>query len=379
MHLNSSSVRPVYIKSNDVIKNKFDNRLLRICYLSNLETLETLQAVNSEYVFETYTIAETGLARIVESNRQLPDAIILNLPYSPIELKGFINWVSSHERLKNVPIIYNKTALSDEELVELRSCRVVDDIIDLDIHFFLLSTKCQFLKQIKESREQHVNTDASDGSRYRIPTKVQVEHLVKRAIDIILTLILIIFLLPVFLIVALIIRIESKGPIIYASSRAGKGYKIFKFYKFRTMHTGADTKREELEKLNLYSSQQTGAKFFKIKNDPRITKSGLLLRNTSLDELPQLFNVLKGDMSLVGNRPLPLYEAATLTTNDWAERFMAPAGITGLWQITKRGKAEMSTEERISLDISYAQSHRLLQDLIIMAKTPTALFQKADV
>ena len=138
------------------------------------------------------------------------------------------------------------------------------------------------------------------------------------------------------------------------------GFKIFKFYKFRTMEVNADKKIEALAHLNQYSSQNEVVRFFKISNDPRITKVGRFLRNTSLDELPQLFNVLKGDMSLVGNRPLPLYEAATLTTNECVERFMAPAGITGLWQIKKRGKAEISIEERIELDISYARKASLL-------------------
>jgi lipopolysaccharide/colanic/teichoic acid biosynthesis glycosyltransferase len=145
------------------------------------------------------------------------------------------------------------------------------------------------------------------------------------------------------------------------------------------MEVNADKKIEALAHLNQYNSNGAGPKFFKLSNDPRVTRVGKFLRNSSLDELPQLFNVIKGDMSLVGNRPLPLYEAATLTTNEFVERFMAPAGITGLWQIKKRGKAEMSIEERISLDISYARKFNLLYDLWIMANTPGALLQKSDV
>lgn len=141
----------------------------------------------------------------------------------------------------------------------------------------------------------------------------------------------------------------------------------------------ADKKVETLSHLNQYNAHAHGPKFFKISNDPRITKVGKFLRNTSLDELPQLVNVLKGDMSLVGNRPLPLYEAATLTTDDCVERFMAPAGITGLWQIKKRGNSEMSVEERISLDICYARKSNLIYDFWIMANTPGAIFQKDNV
>jgi lipopolysaccharide/colanic/teichoic acid biosynthesis glycosyltransferase len=145
------------------------------------------------------------------------------------------------------------------------------------------------------------------------------------------------------------------------------------------MEVNADKKVESLAHLNQYAGESGSARFFKISNDPRITKVGRFLRNTSLDELPQLFNVLKGDMSLVGNRPLPLYEAATLTTNEFVERFMAPAGITGLWQIKKRGKSEMSDDERIELDISYARKSSVLYDFWILVKTPAALFQKTDV
>ncbi|MBS1659461.1 MAG: sugar transferase, partial [Bacteroidetes bacterium] len=161
--------------------------------------------------------------------------------------------------------------------------------------------------------------------------------------------------------------------------RAVRGYRIFNFSKFRTMHRDADKRVAEVHHLHQYTSESKGPVFFKISNDPRITKVGGFLRNTSLDELPQLFNVFLGDMSLVGNRPLPLYEAATLTTDDYAARFLAPAGITGLWQVKKRGNRDMSVEERINLDIDYASKCNFTTDLWIIANTPTALFQKENV
>jgi lipopolysaccharide/colanic/teichoic acid biosynthesis glycosyltransferase len=176
---------------------------------------------------------------------------------------------------------------------------------------------------------------------------------------------------------------ETKGNILYRSKRAGKGFKIFDFYKFRTMEMNADKKVIEMATscANLYghSADEKNPAFFKAVNDPRVTKVGAILRNTSLDEFPQLINVLLGDMSLVGNRPLPLYEANTLTTDNWSERFMAPAGITGLWQVTKRGKSDMSTRERMELDINYARHHNLGTDLRIIFKTPMAMFQKTNV
>jgi lipopolysaccharide/colanic/teichoic acid biosynthesis glycosyltransferase len=120
--------------------------------------------------------------------------------------------------------------------------------------------------------------------------------------------------------------------------------------------------------------------FFKMANDPRITKVGRILRNTSIDELPQFINVLKGDMSIVGNRPLPLYEAELLTTDQWSKRFLAPAGITGLWQVTKRGGSNvMSADERKQLDIEYAENFSFWYDIKILLKTIPAMLQHENV
>jgi lipopolysaccharide/colanic/teichoic acid biosynthesis glycosyltransferase len=121
------------------------------------------------------------------------------------------------------------------------------------------------------------------------------------------------------------------------------------------------------------------ASFIKIKDDPRITRVGKFIRNTSIDELPQLWNVLIGDMSIVGNRPLPLYEAEKITTDKYALRFIAPAGITGLWQVEKRGRGEMSEDERLELDNNYAKNHSFFNDIRLILKTIPALFQSENV
>lgn len=213
------------------------------------------------------------------------------------------------------------------------------------------------------------------------PGKSRIGLLGKRFFDILFASLLLVLLSPLFLLIAILIRLESRGPVLYKSLRAGKAYRIFNFYKFRTMEVGAEEKLRQLSHLNQYGyiNEIQGPLFFKVSNDPRITKVGSFLRNTSLDELPQLINVLIGDMSLVGNRPLPLYEAVTLTTDQWAERFLAPAGITGLWQIRKRGHKDMSIHERINLDIDYAQKHSFLYDMWIMFNTPSALIQGDNV
>jgi lipopolysaccharide/colanic/teichoic acid biosynthesis glycosyltransferase len=200
----------------------------------------------------------------------------------------------------------------------------------------------------------------------------------KRAFDFTLALLAILTLSPVFILVALIIKLESRGPIIYKSKRAGSGYKIFNFYKFRSMRQDADAMLKELVNQNQYAGSND-AVFYKFKDDPRVTPFGRFIRKTSIDELPQLFNVLLGDMSLVGNRPLPLYEAEKLTRDKMAWRFIAPAGLTGLWQITKRGKDNMTPDERIQLDVEYAKKNSLLLDMKILLMTLPAIIQKERV
>lgn len=246
----------------------------------------------------------------------------------------------------------------------------------------------------------------------------------KRIFDIVVALILLIILSPVLLIIYLAIKLESKGSSIYSSKRIGSGYYMFDFYKFRSMYSNADERMKEYLSLNQYSMNvsqefapvrvdqsilhtkeytleelgnlyidddavimrsvsdpvQKKASFFKLEKDPRVTRVGRIIRKYSLDELPQLLNVLKGDMSIVGNRPLPLYEAEVLTTDESIERFMAPAGITGLWQVEKRGNnGRLSDKERINLDIDYAHNYSVWMDIKILFKTFFAFIQKGDV
>ena len=247
----------------------------------------------------------------------------------------------------------------------------------------------------------------------------------KRIFDIFFSAIGLLMLSPFLLLIIISLKLESKGPIFYYSLRVGSGYRIFKFFKFRSMYVNADKKLKDLQHLNQYNidngaatekqvttslcdeckskgtkcmmslfadkhswcekqytqykNATAGSAFFKIKDDPRISKVGKFLRNTSMDELPQLINVLIGDMSIVGNRPLPLYEAERLTTDKYAQRFSAPAGITGLWQVEKRGKGEMSEEQRLMLDNKYARDHSLMNDVRLLCKTIPALFQKENV
>lgn len=244
----------------------------------------------------------------------------------------------------------------------------VSDCYHAPIPYDDLKERVKFLNFYKTLRSQVSQLSQVSQVVYEIPVS-------KRLLDLAIALISIILLIPLFVIVAILIKLDSKGPIFYDSKRVGTGYKIFDFYKFRTMRIGADAEMAELTTKNQYENSS----FFKFENDPRVTKLGNFLRNTSIDELPQLWNVIKGDMSLVGNRPLPLYEAEQLTTNEWSMRFLGPAGLTGLWQTSKRGKKDMSERERKLLDNYYAKNYSIWLDLKIILKTIPALIQKEKV
>jgi lipopolysaccharide/colanic/teichoic acid biosynthesis glycosyltransferase len=144
------------------------------------------------------------------------------------------------------------------------------------------------------------------------------------------------------------------------------------------MCDGADQALGEMSHLNMYGSESKSSAFVKIKDDPRVSEVGKFLRKTSIDEFPQLLNVLMGHMSIVGNRPLPLYEAEKLLVNNYVSRFDAPAGITGLWQVIKKEKPDLSEQDRIDLDIKYSKEFSFLNDLSIILKTPAALLQNQN-
>lgn len=241
----------------------------------------------------------------------------------------------------------------------------------------------------------------------------------KRIFDIIVSLFALIVLSPLFLLMIILISLESKGPIIYKSKRVGSNYFVFNFLKFRSMYIDADKRLTSYLSMNQYTNmtekedmankesdsslvdddtllisddyeiseheylnrkkEKKDITFFKIPHDPRVTKMGRFMRKYSLDELPQLINILKGDMSIVGNRPLPLYEAELLTGDEYIERFIGPAGLTGLWQVEKRGgSGNLSPEERKQLDIYYAKNYSIWLDIKIIFRTFFSFIQKED-
>lgn len=338
-----------------------------------------------------------GLKYRVENTRKMPDLIIVGA--SDINENGYQEIAGWLEGLDNrISFIVCAHNLDSSKITMAKDFGASDYIlnnIDANTLDIKVKTIIDSKKKIKKGHQCAFKTPIS-----------------KRLFDIAVASTLLLILSPLFLIVILAIRLESKGSAFYWQPRVGSNYQIFKFHKFRSMRQDADQLVDNLKSQNHYSSSkkvpnqlhkvsdetligddgpiqeethlieknnEIANSFFKVSNDPRITKVGSFIRKTSIDELPQLFNVLVGDMSIVGNRPLPLYEAEKLTDDKWAERFMAPAGITGLWQVTERGKAKTSEDSRKQLDIDYARSYSFWTDIKILIKTPFAALQQESV
>ena len=328
----------------------------------------------------------------------------------------------------NVYIILMTDKMTGEERDIYMKCGI-NDTIAKEASVTELNKKIQFI-----SDRENVLFDDERPKYHILKFKIPVW---KRLFDIFFSGLAIILLSPVFIITAIAIRLESKGPILFKSKRVGTNYTIFDFLKFRSMFVDAEDRLKDLSKehnqyaeheqeehktitaplgeqaeqnmldlgmesemmisdeeimlvgddfvvaesdFNKKKEEEINNAFVKIENDPRITKVGRFIRKYSIDELPQLFNILKGDMSIVGNRPLPLYEAEKLTADKSIDRFMAPAGLTGLWQVEERGKGGMmSAEERKQLDITYGQTYNFMLDMKIIFRTLFAFVQKENV
>jgi lipopolysaccharide/colanic/teichoic acid biosynthesis glycosyltransferase len=195
-----------------------------------------------------------------------------------------------------------------------------------------------------------------------------------RALDMAVSAVLLLVLLPVFLALAAAIRLDSPGRVLYRQRRVGRDQDPFTVNKFRTMHSGAGHETHRQFVIGLIAGQQAQdaePNFFKMANDDRVTRVGRFLRKSSLDELPQLWNVLRGDMSLVGPRPPIPYEVEHYPPH-WFDRFAVKPGMTGLWQVS--GRSELGLEEMVALDVEYARRRSLWLNLKILARTVPAVF-----
>lgn len=403
--------------------------MIGVVYLgSNTETQERLKYIPGRLVHftDSYKDAATACVSHVR-NEHFIVFFEQNVRNEDVTAITYIK-----KKCKNAYIILLTNQMDEEDRQVYQKCGI-NDTISLSSSVTELNKKIQFIAD----REGMLFDDQEPIYRmlkFKIP-------IWKRLFDIFFSLLGIIILSPVFIITAIAIRLESKGPIVYKSKRVGTNYTIFDFLKFRSMYVDAEQRLKEVakEEGNQYAEQNKdpedqkavitaplGAEaemmmmdmgmesdmmisdeevmlvgddyvvaesdfnkekeeeinnaFVKIENDPRVTKVGRFIRKTSIDELPQLFNILRGDMSIVGNRPLPLYEAEKLTADASIDRFMAPAGLTGLWQVEERGKGgTMSAEERKQLDITYGRTYSFMLDMKIIFRTFTGFMQKENV
>lgn len=195
---------------------------------------------------------------------------------------------------------------------------------------------------------------------------IRLSYLAKRLLDIVVSTFALVALLPVFIVTALSIVVENPGPVFFVQTRVGRNGRHFRFYKFRSMVVNAEKLKSELAAQN----ESKDGVIFKMKKDPRITRTGRIIRKFSIDELPQLINVLKGDMSLVGPRP-PVPKEVEQYTLEQRKRLHAIPGITGLWQVS--GRSDIPFTDQVRLDLQYIQSAGVINDLRLLLKTIPAV------
>lgn len=233
-----------------------------------------------------------------------------------------------------------------------------------------LGIQCRYSTDLFEtSLTKRRSLDEHDPSSVRLHVIHDTGLAIKRTFDVIVAATALVCLSPLFLVIALGIKTSSDGPVFFRQKRFGLNRHLFTMYKFRSMEVNAEAMQSKLEHMN-----QAGGPVFKISRDPRVTKFGEFLRRTSLDELPQLWNVLIGDMSLVGPRPLPVRDVSRFPEAWLLRRFSVPQGITGLWQVN--GRSNTSFERWIELDLHYIDRWSLLLDFVILAKTFSAVIRQ---
>jgi lipopolysaccharide/colanic/teichoic acid biosynthesis glycosyltransferase len=345
-------------------ENHFDNNIEQFPYDSH-----SYRYTIENNAFKAFRWLESHVEKL--ETFQLPYAVFCRLEWLLDNDFLFVHQMAAHPDLRFVPVIALAEKGLASEYQSLLAEHNVDDCYSVPVEWLKLEKRLVFLNQYKPTLLERSDALHPENFQLKIPFS-------KRLFDIIVSSIGIILTSWIWIPVMIAIRLESKGPVIYTSRRVGYGYQVIDFLKFRSMFVDADQQLQQLKHLNVYQDQdKQEAVFIKITKDPRITKVGRFIRKYSIDELPQLLNVLKGDMSFVGNRPLPLYEAEMLTKDEWIARFLAPAGITGLWQVAKRKEPMMSTKDRIMLDVEYSKNgFSIFNDLKIAFLTLGAFVQK---
>lgn len=387
--------------------------MLHLVYIGRYErTIDRISKQVKESFYHVLTYAKA--IKIIDKIREKYDIIIL---FEQTEIEKDIPDIEYlRKKYPGVYMVLVMESLTQEESRQYLKAGI-NNTMAFDAPPEAITSLIDFQKRRKQQKIKDLQKKGENVQTFKLPFW-------KRCFDIFFSSLALIMLSPLLVITAIAIRMESKGAVIYKSKRVGSNYQIFDFLKFRSMFTNADKHLKDYNSLNQYQtddieediiweetpefdqleeneeaivlisddfviseeayinkkSQEKKNTFVKLENDPRITRVGRFIRKYSIDELPQLINILKGDMSIVGNRPLPLYEAELLTSDEYIDRFMAPAGLTGLWQVEKRGDAgKMSADERKQLDIKYAQTFSFWLDMKIILKTVTAFVQKENV
>lgn len=385
--------------------------MLHLIYIGRYE--KTIKRFSKLPKGEFYNVATCDKAiKIIDKIREKFDIIIL---YEQTNIQTDIKDIESlRKKYTGIYMVLVMDSLTQQESLQYLKAGI-NNTIPFESPQDAIDSLISFQKRRKQQKIKDLQKRGENIQTFRLP-------LWKRCFDILFSGTALLGLSPLLIITAIAIRLESKGAIIYKSKRVGSNYEIFDFLKFRSMYTNADKHLKDFNSLNQYQAEEETTEdiiwgempelsenedgivlisddfviseeayinkrsheqenaFVKLENDPRITRIGRFIRKYSIDELPQLINILKGDMSIVGNRPLPLYEAELLTSDEYIDRFMAPAGLTGLWQVEKRGDSgKMSADERKQLDIKYAKTFSFWIDMRIILKTVTAFIQKENV
>jgi exopolysaccharide biosynthesis polyprenyl glycosylphosphotransferase len=317
-------------------------------------------------------------AVLVGSGRHIDDvANALGEPgSSPVEVVGFVslskrpdNGLRALGTMEDMPRVLatervQEVIIADPDFPQQRVVELVEQCHNRGVSLRVAPSTMEILMH----QAEFVPGQTVPLFELKPPVFEGIDYALKRTFDLVVATLTVIVLSPLLLALALAVRLSSRGPIIYRSQRPGIGGAPFDCLKFRTMRTGAEQLQADLEEAN----EATGA-LFKIRKDPRLTRVGRFLRNYSLDELPQLVNVLRGEMSLVGPRPLPMRDFEKL--EEWhKKRYLVMPGITGLWQVS--GRSDLNFDDLVRLDFLYLERWSVSLDLTILLKTIPAVITK---
>jgi lipopolysaccharide/colanic/teichoic acid biosynthesis glycosyltransferase len=337
---------------------------------------------NSPIKFENYSVDIISadnpfmVSQWITANG-LPDGIVCEKRIPGDNAFVFFDfWIEQFDNENKIPFII----LDDEknnETIEKALLLKIDDVYTKPVGAETIISRILTLKKIKP----YSNPDSISKSA---PHKYTITFF-KRTFDLLLASLGLILISPLLLILAIAIKIESRGKSYSITKRVGTGYRVFDFYNLRSRYSNPDKRFQELSHLNQYLKEAHPKYAEKNQeNDPRLTKVGYIIHKTGIDRWLQLLNVIKGDLSLVGNRPIRLYEAEMLTVGEWNDRFQGPAGLTGLWKIkSHRNYKSLSTEDRKLLDNKYLKiakrKYPFWKDLLIILRTIPAIFQKKNI